>query len=77
MDGPLGDCVGVQTSRAGSEWHTKGQLISKWFFGVIDFLQETNENMSTWGIIIVKLNSLVPFLEEIDDQKTISQSTDL
>ena len=55
----------------------KGQLISKWFFGVIDFLQETNENMSTWGIIIVKLNSLVPFLEEIDDQKTISQSTDL
>ena len=24
----------------------KGQLISKWFFGVADFLQETNENKS-------------------------------
>ena len=26
---------------------TKGQLISKWFFGVVDFLQKTNENKST------------------------------
>ena len=25
---------------------SKGQLISKWFFGVVDFLQKTNENMS-------------------------------
>ena len=25
----------------------KVQLISKWFFGVIDFLQKTNENKST------------------------------
>ena len=24
----------------------KGQLISKWFFGVVDFLQKTNENKS-------------------------------
>ena len=48
---------------------TKGQLISKWFFGVVDFLQKTNENKSTWGIIVVKLNSFVRFLEEIDDSK--------
>ena len=32
---------------------TKGQLISKWFFGVVNFLQKTNENKSTWGIIAV------------------------
>ena len=48
---------------------TKGQLISKWFFGVVDFLQKTNENKSTWGIIAVKSNSNVHFLEEIDDPK--------
>ena len=24
----------------------KGQLISKWFFGVVDFLQKTNKNKS-------------------------------
>ena len=24
----------------------KGQLISKWFFGVVDFLKKTNENKS-------------------------------
>ena len=48
---------------------TKGQLISKWFFGVVDFLKKTNENKSTWGIIVVKSNSSVRFLEEIDDLK--------
>ena len=48
---------------------TKGQLISKSFFGVVDFLQKTNENKSTWGIIVVKSNSFVRFLEEIDDPK--------
>ena len=26
---------------------TKGQLISKWFFGVVNFLQKMNENMLT------------------------------
>ena len=26
---------------------SKGQIISKWFFGVFDFLQKTNENKST------------------------------
>ena len=45
----------------------KGQLISKWFFGVVDFLQKTNENKSTWGIIVVKTNFFVHFLEEIKD----------
>ena len=47
----------------------KGQIISKWFFGVFDFLQKTNENKSTWGIIVVKSNSFVRFLEEIEDTK--------
>ena len=42
----------------------KGQLILKWFYGVVDFLQKPNENKSTLGIIVVKLNSFVHFLEE-------------
>ena len=42
----------------------KGQLISKYLFGVFSFLQKTNENKSTWGIIVVKSNSFVHFLEE-------------
>ena len=48
---------------------SKGQIISKCFFGVFDFLQKTNENKSTWGAIVVKLNSFVRFLEEIEDTK--------
>ena len=48
---------------------TKGQLISKWFFGVVDFLQKMNKNKSTRGIIVVESNSFVHFLEEIDDPK--------
>ena len=47
----------------------KGQLISKWFFGVVDFLQITNKNKSTRGIIVIKPNLFVRFLEEIDDPK--------
>ena len=43
-----------------TEW-TKGQLISKWLFGVIDFLQKTNENKATWSTIVVKSNSFVRF----------------
>ena len=39
------------------------------FFGVVDFLQKTNEKKSIWGIIVVKSNSFVRFLEEIDDPK--------
>ena len=38
-------------------------------FGVFDFLQKMNENKSNWGIVVVKLNSLVRFLEEIEDTK--------
>ena len=45
----------------------KGQLISKCLFGAFNFSQKTNENKSTWGIIVVKLNSFFYFLEEIDD----------
>ena len=48
----------------------KGQIISEWFFGVFNFLQKTNENKSIWGIIVVKSNSFIRFLEEIDDIKT-------
>ena len=48
---------------------TKGQMISKCPLGVFNFLQKTNENKSTWVIIVVKLNSFVHFLEEIDDLK--------
>ena len=47
----------------------KGQMISKWFFGVFNFLQKMNENKSTWGIIVVKLNSFIRFLEKIEDAK--------
>ena len=48
---------------------TKGQIFSKRFFYVFDFLQKTNENWRTWGIIVVKSNSFVQFLEEIKDIK--------
>ena len=50
--------------------HAKGQIISKWFFDVFDFLQKTNENKSIRGIIVVKSNSFVRFLEEVEDIKT-------
>ena len=56
---------------------SKGQIISKWFFGVFDFLQKTNENKSIRGIIVVKSHSFVRFLEEIEDIKTLSKLTDL
>ena len=47
----------------------KGQLISNWFFGVVDFFQKTKKT----SLIVVKLNSFVCFLEE----KTISKLSDL
>jgi hypothetical protein len=40
---------------------SKGQLISKWLFGVFKFFQKTNENKSIWGIIVVKLNLFICF----------------
>ena len=39
------------------------------FFGVFDFFQKTNENKSTWGIIVVKANLFVRFLEELSAWK--------
>ena len=48
---------------------TKGQLISKCLFSVFNFFQKMNENKSTLGIIVVKSNLFVRFLEEIDDSK--------
>ena len=44
-------------------WADKGQLFSKCLF-YLHFSQKTNKNKSTWGIIVVKLNSFVCFLEE-------------
>ena len=43
---------------------TKGQFISKWFFGIVDFLQKTNENKER------RIHSFV-FFEEIDDPKNL------
>ena len=42
----------------------KCQLISKCLFGVFNFFQKTDENKSTWGILVVKSNSFVHFLED-------------
>ena len=49
----------------GSGAVVKGQLISKCLFGVFNFSQKTNENMSTWGIVVVKSNFFVRFLREL------------
>ena len=38
-------------------------------FGVVDFLQKNEWKQVDHGIIVVKLNSFVHFLEEIDDPK--------
>ena len=46
------------------KFDTKGQLISKWFYGVDDFLQKTNENKSTWGIIVLKVEFVRSFFRE-------------
>ena len=46
---------------------TKGQLISKWFFGVIDFLQKTNERIRLYYYDTSDRLVFVLFLEEIDD----------
>ena len=67
--------IKIITFSEDSQWQdvdeesAKGQIISKWFFDVFDFLQKSNENKSTWGIIVVKSNSFVCFLEEIEDIK--------
>ena len=51
----------------------KGQLISKCYFGIFNFFQKTNKNKSTWGFIVVKLNSFVHFLEETLNLKKLFQ----
>ena len=43
----------------------KCQLISKCLFGVFNFSHKTNNNKSTWGIIVLKLNIFVRFLREL------------
>ena len=43
----------------------KGQLISKCVCGVFNSSKKTNENNSTWGIVVVKLNFFVRFSEEL------------
>ena len=48
---------------------SKGQLISKCLFGVFSLFQNTNENKSTWGIIVVKSNSFIHILEEMSAWK--------
>ena len=47
----------------------KGQLISKWFFGVIDYLQKTNEQIRLYYYDTSGRRVFVRFLEEIDDPK--------
>ena len=47
----------------------KGQLISKWFFGVIDFLQKTNERIRLYYHDTSGRLVFVRFLEKIDDLK--------
>ena len=56
---------------------TKGQLISKCFFGVFNFSQKTNENKSTLDIIVVKSNFFVLFWENWGYQKVLLKLTDL
>ena len=43
----------------------KGQLISKCLFCVFKFFQKTNEKELSWGIIVVKSNIFIRFLEEL------------
>ena len=48
----------------------KGQLISKCLFGVFNFSQKTNENKSTWGIIVFsKVEFFRSFFGRIEDTK--------
>ena len=48
---------------------TIGQLISKWFFGVIDFLQKTNERIRLYHYDTSDRLVFVRFWGEIDDPK--------
>ena len=52
-----------------SQMSAKGQLILKWFFGVIDFLQKTNERIRLYYYDTSGRLVFVRFLEESDDPK--------
>ena len=54
----------------------KGQIISRWFFGVFDFLQKTNERIRLYYYDTSSWLVLVRFLEEIK-HKHISKLSDL
>ena len=41
-----------------------GHLILKYLYDIFSFLRKTNQNRSTWGIIVVMSNLFVYFLEE-------------
>ena len=47
----------------------KGQLISKWFLGVVDFLQKTNEQIQLYYYDTSGWLVFVRLLEEIDNPK--------
>jgi hypothetical protein len=47
--------------------HIKGQLISKYLFLYLQFSQKTNNNNSTWGIIVWKSNFFRTFFGRIED----------
>ena len=50
----------------------KGQLISKYLFGFFNFSQKTNENKSTWGIIVSsKVEFFRLFFGRIEDTKKL------
>ena len=49
----------------------KGHLISKWFFGVIDFLQKTNKEIRLYYYDNSGRLVFVSFFEEIYDPKKI------
>ena len=75
--------IKIITFSEDSQWQdvdeesAKGQIISKWFFDVFDFLQKMKENKSTWSIIVVRSYSFIRFLEEMKTSKTLSKLSDL
>ena len=60
----LGPSQNIKNCNLSSSPSSKGQLISKCLFGVFNFFQKNEQNKLTWGIILLKLNSFVHFLEE-------------
>ena len=50
-------------------YFAKGRLISKWFFGVIDFLQKTNDRIRLYYYDTSVRLVFVRFLGEFEDTK--------